>query len=682
MKKVKLGVKLIGGFIATVVIIMIVGINANHQQNKLYNNTEILVDESIPGMQSVLTLRSELHHIASLTRALLTPFATPEQRKISHAQLIDIMRRCHEEEAKFEKLDISENVKREWQGYKSTFQKWGEANGRAVKLSEQLIAMDLTNPVQLQIDMAGFDVEHQRIIQGFRDLFLTGKTLDENIISQESSLQSWLETFTTSNPDLKKLVEELKPLNVKFSAAVKEVKQLYDDDQSYNAEFAAKLELYPTAEMIFEKNHAMKQITSAAYQTFKEMTRILLEEVEEHQISTLSILDGIVDALSESSSKTVEESRMVKKNAQIITLAGVVVGIVVAITLGGTLTVIITRPLKKSVHFAEVMASGDLTGRIDVDRSDEIGVLVNSLNTMSGKLRGLVRETRSGVLKVDTASDQLTRVSCKMAGAAKSTAERSRQVAASADEMSITQNSIADAMKEASLNANMVASAVEEMSATVSEISGNYSRAKDITLRAVEQSDKASFRVGELGRAADGINKVTEVITEISEQTNLLALNATIEAARAGDAGKGFAVVANEIKELAKQTAEATRDIKHKIAGIQDATSVTVAEIREIGVIIADVDEIVAGIAGAVAEQTSATEDIAKNVAQVSTGITEVCEKVSRSSAMSTAMSTDISDVSNQTGEIHKGISTVKESAENLASIAKGLKAVTEAFRV
>jgi methyl-accepting chemotaxis protein len=69
------------------------------------------------------------------------------------------------------------------------------------------------------------------------------------------------------------------------------------------------------------------------------------------------------------------------------------------------------------------------------------------------------------------------------------------------------------------------------------------------------------------------ISKVTETITEISEQTNLLALNATIEAARAGEAGKGFAVVANEIKELAKQTSDATQEIKRKIESVQASTT-------------------------------------------------------------------------------------------------------------
>ena len=75
--------------------------------------------------------------------------------------------------------------------------------------------------------------------------------------------------------------------------------------------------------------------------------------------------------------------------------------------------------------------------------------------------------------------------------------------------------------------------------------------------------------ISQLGRTADGIGQVIEVIQDIAEQTKLLALNATIEAARAGDAGKGFAVVATEVKELARQTAEATDDIRQRVEGIQ-----------------------------------------------------------------------------------------------------------------
>ena len=99
------------------------------------------------------------------------------------------------------------------------------------------------------------------------------------------------------------------------------------------------------------------------------------------------------------------------------------------------------------------------------------------------------------------------------------------------------------------------------------DIAANTGRARSISERAVVQAQTITGQMQKLGQAAQEIGNVTETITNISAQTNLLALNATIEAARAGTAGKGFAVVANEIKELARQTAEATEDIKARIAG-------------------------------------------------------------------------------------------------------------------
>ena len=119
----------------------------------------------------------------------------------------------------------------------------------------------------------------------------------------------------------------------------------------------------------------------------------------------------------------------------------------------------------------------------------------------------------------------------------------------------------------------------------------------------------------QLGATADKIGKVTETITDISEQTNLLALNATIEAARAGKAGKGYAVVANEIKDLAKQTAEATVDIKNIVDNIQATSKTTEKGIEQIGTVIGEVNDIVGTVATAVEEQTAATQEIAGNIA-------------------------------------------------------------------
>jgi methyl-accepting chemotaxis protein len=188
--------------------------------------------------------------------------------------------------------------------------------------------------------------------------------------------------------------------------------------------------------------------------------------------------------------------------------------------------------------------------------------------------------------------------------------------------------------------------------------------------------------MAKLGASADAISKVTETITEISEQTNLLALNATIEAARAGEAGKGFAVVANEIKELAKQTAMATLDIKNKIDDVQQTTTGTVQDIREISTVINNVNEIVATITSAVGEQSKATQEIALNINQAAEGLGEVNENVSQISVVASTITHDIALVNSASEDVSVTSSEVQVSSRNLQSLAMDLQKAVDSFKI
>jgi methyl-accepting chemotaxis protein len=185
-----------------------------------------------------------------------------------------------------------------------------------------------------------------------------------------------------------------------------------------------------------------------------------------------------------------------------------------------------------------------------------------------------------------------------------------------------------------------------------------------------------------LGQAAQEIGNVTETITNISAQTNLLALNATIEAARAGAAGKGFAVVANEIKELAKQTAEATEDIKTRIAGIQNSTGSAISDIGQITAVIKDVGGIVASIAAAIEEQATVTRDVAGNIAQASVGVQEANDRVSQTAEVSKSIARDIAGVNAAVTGIRQGGEQVQSSALDLSKLAEDLGAQVAQFRV
>ena len=291
-------------------------------------------------------------------------------------------------------------------------------------------------------------------------------------------------------------------------------------------------------------------------------------------------------------------------------------------------------------------------------------------------------EMAGNAATLDNASGTLAELSKHMSTSAEDMFGKSNTVAAAVEEMSANINNVAAAMEQSSTNAGVVAASAEEMSSTINEIAQNAEKARKISDGAVNTAVASSEQMDALGQAASGVGKVVETITDISEQVNLLALNATIEAARAGEAGKGFAVVANEIKELAKQTSEATLDIKGKIANIQSSTTGAVSGIDEISKVIKTINDIVGTIAAAVEEQSSATQEIANNIAQASNGIQEVNENVSQSSSVATQIAQDVGLVNQSASEMANSSGQVKVSAEDLRSIAQKLNTVVNSFKV
>ncbi len=215
-----------------------------------------------------------------------------------------------------------------------------------------------------------------------------------------------------------------------------------------------------------------------------------------------------------------------------------------------------TQPLQAVVGRIKDIAEGegDLTQRLDQDRQDEIGELAGWFNTFLEKLEGIIARVAGNTLGVGSAAEELTAVSQQMSATAEETATQSNVVSAAAEQ--VTQN------------LQTVATATEEMSSSIKEIARNANDAARVATSAVRTAEITTATVAKLGDSSAEIGQVIMVINSIAQQTNLLALNATIEAARAGEAGKGFAVVANEVKELAKETAKATKDIGQRIEAI------------------------------------------------------------------------------------------------------------------
>jgi methyl-accepting chemotaxis protein len=315
----------------------------------------------------------------------------------------------------------------------------------------------------------------------------------------------------------------------------------------------------------------------------------------------------------------------------------------------------ITRPLEDTVGVLRNMAEGegDLTRRVGQSTGDELGEMGRFFNIFIVKLEGLIGRVASSTKVMAGSSEQLFVVS--------------HQMGVGAEETSMQANVVAAAAEQVTRNLQTVAAATEEMTASIGEIAKNASAAAGIASRAVERAQVANVVMDHLGQSSAEIGEVVKVINSIAQQTKLLALNATIEAARAGEAGKGFAVVANEVKELANETAKATKQISEKIEAIRSGTSQAVSVLGDISGIIAQMHDISTTIASAVEEQTATTREIARNVSEAALGESHVTENI-----------TSVAQAARMTSG---GAKTTQTAAGELAGMAAELQKIVGVFK-
>lgn len=361
-----------------------------------------------------------------------------------------------------------------------------------------------------------------------------------------------------------------------------------------------------------------------------------------------------------------------------IVLLGLIVLCAIFMVFAGS----ISAALKKTVDVFHAMAKGDLTGRIILDQKDEIGLLAEAANETAVGLQKIIRELTESSTVLSHSSDELTTTSNMMASSAEEMNAQAATVSAAGEELSVNVNSMSKTADKMSGAARNVASAIEEMNASINEVARNCSKESDIAVKANEKAQQTRKVISELGEAAREIGRVVEIIGKIADQTNLLALNATIEAASAGEAGRGFAVVANEVKELARQCAQATEQISSQISSIQQKSEASVHSTEEVSTIIEEVSQIARTIAAAVEEQSATTNEITRNMAGVSTGSSELARNIQESATGSNQVSQNIQGVGEAAQQAAAAATETNASAQELSKMAERLKKIVAQFKV
>ncbi len=433
-----------------------------------------------------------------------------------------------------------------------------------------------------------------------------------------------------------------------------------------------------------------------------------IQKITGNNMALLKASNKAVGILTEQSAAKISFLKTVLISALLITTILVVLSLYFA-------NRVLFRPIKKFLAMLKDISEGDgdLTKRIHVSSNDEIGELARYFNTFLDKLKKMIGEIKDNAATLSehsqnlySASSQMEIDTGSMSSNAQSVADTSGEVAAnvktvanaaevasanvtnvsaSVDEVSQKIVQVDSTTKDILSNIHTVAAAIEQMSSTVSEITKNTTKAAGISADATDKAGEAEILMKDLSASAETVGKVIEVINDIADRTNLLALNATIEAASAGEAGKGFAVVANEVKELARQTAEATKEVVKQIEEMQGNTTVAVEAIGKVASTIHDINEINTSIAASVEEQDATTNEISRttvqtvtdmeavsqNMEEVALGAEEVAKNAAELSSGVLEISNNIQEAAVRVNEVSSGIQIVEDASVNTLDSVK-----------
>lgn len=360
----------------------------------------------------------------------------------------------------------------------------------------------------------------------------------------------------------------------------------------------------------------------------------------------------------------------------------------VLIVIGALASVLISRSISKPVLRTTAMlkdiseGDGDLTKRLDIATNDEIEDMAKYFNNFINKLQKMIQSITGNADVVASSASELSSISSEIDTNAQRMNALMTNAASATEQSTANVNNISAAAEQMSNSTMSVATAIEQMSASLNEVSRNCQKELQIAGKANNNAQNSKEIMHKLSSAAKSISKIVEVINDIADQTNLLALNATIEAASAGEAGKGFAVVASEVKELAKQTTQATLDIVKQIEEMQMNTDQAVKAIDEVTVIIEEVNTISQTIVSAVEEQSVTINEISGNVGGVSVGAKDVAKNVSESAKGLSEVAETISNVNKDVNNTSIGITQIKASSEDLARLSENLKQLLSQFKI
>ncbi|MGE5704217.1 MAG: methyl-accepting chemotaxis protein, partial [Clostridia bacterium] len=358
----------------------------------------------------------------------------------------------------------------------------------------------------------------------------------------------------------------------------------------------------------------------------------------------------------------------------------------------------IVRPARRIgrqlMEFAE--GEGDLTRTIAVTSNDELGDLAHAFNRMSASLRELIRQVGTSAEVVKASAAELTASIEHNGKASEQIAQSIQEVAADAGKqvVYIKGNSASlDAMSQGLSSIAKGSGDVSGFANQTAQIAQAGTQRIELAIRQMDSINKTveglADHIYELGKDSKEIEKIVEAITTIAAQTNLLALNAAIEAARAGEHGRGFAVVAGEVRKLAEQSGESSRQIIELIVNVQaqihhavKAMKQSAQEVQEGITFVNQVGESFVDIKDAVDEVARQIIAVSDTSREVASGAEAVASSFAQMIAVTEHSASGTQAASAASEEQLASVEEITASADSLARMSEELQLLIGKFKV